>query len=226
MRNKDGKITIKSFWKLLRSDKGKKYSFVIFYFFFFIFVYIIINLPGSTLDKEDTSTNKFPFKLTEIEFNNYNFNYLQEENDLKKIYLGSKEDQEITLTIDDKTYNYIYKNGSLKPSSSNEEDIYYQFLDVYEIKRIIKKSKYISKTEYNDSSIVYNYEITNGELADILNKEIFDNLELSNYITIKVKDKKIVDMTFDILSLVNNTKDLDLTYDKFKIDIVYGDIDE
>ena len=33
-------------------------------------------------------------------------------------------------------------------------------------------------------------------------------------------------MTFDILSLVNNTKDLDLTYDKFKIDIVYGDIDE
>ena len=34
--NQDKKINIKTIWKFLRSEKGKRYSFVIFYIFYYI----------------------------------------------------------------------------------------------------------------------------------------------------------------------------------------------
>ena len=46
MRDEKGKITFKSVWKWLRSDQGKKYSFVIFYAIFFIFLFIFISMPS------------------------------------------------------------------------------------------------------------------------------------------------------------------------------------
>ena len=192
MRNENGKITIKSIWKWLRSESGKRWSFVIFYLFFFIFIFILLSLPGSTTtnnkSNDNTNESSLPFKTINLENSTYNFNYAREINEETTVYLGSRKNNDITLTKDDETITYTYLNGVLKPSNIDDTDIFYQLLDVYELKRIFKTSKYISKMELiEDNSLVYNYEITNQKLAELLNVEVFANQEFINQIKVVVK---------------------------------------
>ena len=77
MKNENGKITIKSIWKWLRSEKGKRYSFLIFYLFFFIFVFIFISLPSNITTNNNENSNSgnnsniqgesFPFSVKNLE---------------------------------------------------------------------------------------------------------------------------------------------------------------
>lgn len=229
MRNENGKITIKSIWKWLRSESGKRWSFVVFYLFFFAFIFILLSLPGSSTTNKNDKTNEssLPFKISNLENNTYNFNYTKIEDEKTLIYLGKKENNEITLTNDDEVITYTYLNGSLKPSNTDDTDIFYQLLDVYELKRIFKTSKYISKMELiSDSSIIYNYEITNQELAEILNIEVFTNQELVNHIEISYKNQSVDSITFDLLNLVNNSNTNNNSYNSYKIIITYGDSNE
>ena len=70
----NNEITIKTIWKWLRSKKGKRYSFVIFYIFFFIFLYIFMNVDLKTdtnkkeeTPKEDTSAlTSLPFVTSNL----------------------------------------------------------------------------------------------------------------------------------------------------------------
>ena len=229
MTNENGKITIKSIWKWLRSESGKRWSFVIFYLFFFIFIFILLSLPGSITDKSNNNTNEssLPFKTINLESSTYNFNYAKEINEETTVYLGRKENNNITLTKDDETITYTYLNGVLKPSNTDDTDIFYQLLDVYELKRIFKTSKYISKMELiEDNSLVYNYEITNQKLAELLNIEIFANQELINQIKVVFKNNNVDNITFDLLNLINNSNTINATYNSYKIIITYGEKNE
>ena len=226
--NQDKKINIKTIWKFLRSEKGKRYSFVIFYIFFFAFLFILMNLPStSTNNKQNNQVeSSLPFKITNLEQSNYTFNYVKRIDNNSTIYLGKKINNQISLTLDDNTYIYNYQNSTLKPSVDNESDIIYQFLDIYELKRIIKNSTYISKTEFPDGNINYNYEIDNNTLANILNMEVLDNSNLINNIVVNTNKTGVLDITFDLLNLMNNTSNVTNSYLEYKIIITYGDNNE
>lgn len=229
MKNKqDKKINIKTIWKFLRSEKGKRYSFVIFYIFFFAFLFILMNLPNtSTNNKQNNQVeSSLPFKITNLEQSNYTFNYVKRIDNNSTIYLGKKINNQISLTLDDNAYIYNYQNSTLKPSVDNESDIIYQFLDIYELKRIIKNSTYISKTEFPDGNINYNYEIDNNTLANILNMEVLDNSNLINNIVVNTNKIGVLDITFDLLNLMNNTSNVTNSYLEYKIIITYGDNNE
>lgn len=232
MRNKDGKITFKSFWKWLRSNQGKKYSFFIFYIFFFIFIFILLSFDNIVENNKENDNNQeqqesLPFSLTSLQQDKYKFNYTIKSNDNLYLYIGSKEGDTFTLTDNQEiVYIYTYQNGSLKPSVETDGDIFYQLLDVYQLKRIIKRSQFISKTEYNNGNISYIYEINNSEFADILTLEIIKNedlgsLVLKNEITVVINNEGILSITFDILNLINST-DLDNSYDNYQIVLNYG----
>ena len=226
--NQDKKINIKTIWKFLRSEKGKRYSFVIFYIFFFAFLFILMNLPStSTNNKQNNQVeSSLPFKITNLEQSNYTFNYVKRIDNNSTIYLGKKINNQISLTLDDNIYIYNYQNSTLKPSVDNESDIIYQFLDIYELKRIIKNSTYISKTEFPDGNINYNYEIDNNTLANILNMEVLDNSNLINNIVVNTNKNGVLDITFDLLNLINNTSNVTNSYLEYKIIITYGDNNE
>lgn len=226
--NQDKKINIKTIWKFLRSEKGKRYSFVIFYIFFFAFLFILMSLPStSTNNKQNNQVeSSLPFKITNLEQSNYTFNYVKRIDNNSTIYLGKKINNQISLTLDDNIYIYNYQNSTLKPSVDNESDIIYQFLDIYELKRIIKNSTYISKTEFPDGNINYNYEIDNNTLANILNMEVLDNSNLINNIVVNTNKNGVLDITFDLLNLMNNTSNVTNSYLEYKIIITYGDNNE
>ena len=226
--NQDKKINIKTIWKFLRSEKGKRYSFVIFYVFFFAFLFILMSLPNtSTNNKQNNQVeSSLPFKITNLEQSNYTFNYVKKIDNNSTIYLGKRNDNQISLILDDNIYIYNYQNSTLKPSVDNESDIIYQFLDIYELKRIIKNSTYISKTEFPDGNINYNYEIDNNTLANILNMEVLDNSNLINKIIVNTNKTGVLDITFDLLNLMNNTSNVTNSYLEYKTIITYGDNNE
>lgn len=237
MKNKK-ESNIKTIYKWLRSDKGKRYSFFIFYIFFFVFVFIFLAFTNSSQDEfQDTNntdtninnkqevTSSLPFNTSNLENNNYTFKYQVLKNDKKKEYLGEKQTNLIKILNDTGTYEYKYRNGNL--IENIELDEYYQLFDIYTIKRIIKNSKYEYKQEYNDGRIIYSYLIKNGDLANFLEIENYKQDDLHNEIKIETNNKnQVYEITFDIINLINNSSNLDDKDTMYKIIITYGDIDE
>lgn len=237
MKNKQ-EANIKTVYKWLKSDKGKRYSFFIFYIFFFIFVFIFLaftnnqennlqdtNNTNPNINNKEEVTSSLPFNTSNLENNDYTFKYIVLKDQEEKAYLGKKETKLITISSDTGIYEYRYKNGNLM--GNVELDAFYQLFDIYTIKRIIKNSKYEYKQEYNDGRIIYSYLIQNGDLANFLEIENFKQNDLQNPIKVETNSQnEVYKITFDILNLINNSSTLNSDNIIYKIVITYGDIDE
>ena len=223
MRNKDGKITIKSIWKWLKSDKGKRYSFFIFYLFFFLILFIYLTIIDSQKGSFNNQNNQgeiesLPFKISSLE-TNYSFKYSLITNNQIKEYLGKKDNLKITLQDDTGIYSYNYVNNDLIKDDSNNLNLYYEFLDIYNFKKLVKNSKYISKTEYSNKEVSYNYVVTNQELNEYFNLETL-NLDLENSLIIKTDSfNNLKEFELDLLNFVNDLNDTKDT--SYKIVITY-----
>ena len=226
MRNEKGEITIKSVWKWLRTDVGKRYSFFIFYLFFFIFLFIVFSVTSNyeTPEYENNETNNnnsqveesLPFSIKNLE-NDYTFTYKRVVDDLSFEYLGNRRGSKITLLDDMGVYEYNYQNSTLVETNTANEDIIYKFLDVYEFRRLIKNSTYISKTEYASNESLYTYEVSNSTLHNILGKDI-ENGRLMNQIKIQTNNKNIIEeVEFDITNFIsqkdNKQEKIIITYE-------------
>ena len=248
MRNEKGEITFKSFFKWLRSDSGKRYSFFIFYGLFFIFVFVILSFSNNdnTLNNNvnnnnnsndnsvnnNQETNKeesvFPYSIKNIEDTSYDFSYVVNFNDESKEYLGYKNNDKITIQEGTNTYEYNYQDGNLVYQGTMEPIDNIEFLNIYELKRIIKNSKLVSETRITDTrEYLYNYVIKSNSLNDLLNSdiEIIDNLE--NEIIIQADSlnnfKKI---TMNITNYFKEISEDSESIDNYKITFTYGDNNE
>ena len=187
-KKKNDEINIKTIWKWLRSEKGKRYSFAIFYIFFFIFLFIFMNVNNvdnqkKEEKKEDKIESSLPFITSNLENNDYSFTYNIICPD-KNIYNVKKDDTVYTFSKDNNIYTYELISGNL--ISKEDKISYIDFSNIYFLKQVIKNSKYISETKLNESEeYIYTYEIKNTELINYLKEEL-DILETSE---IKVKTK-------------------------------------
>ena len=259
MKDEKGNVTIKSIYHWLRSDSGKKYSFFIFYFFFFLVLIIFINTNQTSVsEKNKTESVNLPFSTINIENKNYDFTLTNKINDLEIKYTGNREENNITLSNDNdsKKYNFIIENGNLTNQDNIDLKFNLEFLNIFEIKRILKKGILASEVKFPQSEkYEYNYEITTKELGKILNLDL--ESENVNKITVETtKEKNLKLITLDItdfmnqkLGIVENLKDEedkeidtnlensenkkeekseteDLTYSLFLIQIDYGEIYE
>lgn len=231
MKNKKEEITIKSIWKWLRSDNGKRYSFFIFYLFFFIIIFIFLSYKEEDVVKENKEEveekeeySNLPFK-TSLFDGNYTFTYSINYNEEISDYLGKKNKDKVILNDDRGIYNYKYQNGNLMYQGIEEPIKYQEFLDSYEIKRIIKNSKLISETKLNQTGeYLYTYSITTKEFYDLYDRN-YNNLEnLDNEIIVKTNlNNEIKSINLNVLNYVKN--DI-LDVETYEIIITYGDRDE
>ena len=174
MRDEKGNITIKSVYKWLRSEKGKKYSFVIFYLIFFIIIFLFFmpnnsELSNNSLDNSSNIDSSLPFATNNLENEVYKFKYTIDNGLEKNSYDGEKSQDMIILTNGVNTYNYLYDdNKKLESEEENNPVEHLEFLDIYELKRIIKTSTLKSEVKFpSTNEYEYNYEITNQELGNI-----------------------------------------------------------
>ena len=223
---KKEEINIKTIWKAFRSEKGKRYSFIIFYFFFFIFLFIFINTNTKTTPNTSTDLNKqleessLPFITKNLENTDYKFKYIVISNNNELDYLGTKTNNKIYINDDTGEYEYSYQNGKLV-SLNNHKMIHAELFDIYTIKRIIKSGKLVSETKLNETDeIIYNYTIRNIDLSDITLQNI-NNLDSLNEIKVKTnKNRQIENIEFNLL---NYEKELNSELTIFKIILEIGD---
>lgn len=236
MRNEKGDITIKSVWKWLRSDSGKKYSFAVFYLVFFIFIFILISLPSPNDTKNENNyqkeENTFPYSIKEIENNSYKFKYILKINDNLNEYLVNKNNNKLIINDDTGIYNYSYQDGKLVYNGDLEPISYSNFLNFYEVKRILKKSKLISETKLTETEeYLYTYSLKTSDLIEILDIESlnFSEFDLENQIVVKANKKNELEtITFDIINFIKTVEDIDLEINLSSYEVIldYGEIYE
>jgi hypothetical protein len=126
--------------------RKKMIIFFGFYFFFFLFLFIWMrSYSGNTKVEEQKENTEIIYKTDMIENNNYTYVYEIEEDDKTYTFKGIRDDESYEVS------EYKYKF----------------FLDIYNIKKLIKNSKYLYKTD-NNNEISYKYEIDNKTLSNML----------------------------------------------------------
>ena len=222
-KKKEKDVNIKTIWKMIRSEKGRKLSFVIFYLFFFIFLFIFIYSSPATIDNNSRENQySLPFNTATLEQNDYTFKYIVKTDLNELLYFVNKSKDGLMVNDDTGTYQFVYKNGFLT-TNSNLNVRHAELLSIFELKRIIKNSKLISETKLNETNeYVYTYKITNSNLSIILHDEVDGKLE--NEIIVKTDNKKeIREINLDLL---NYERELNSNLKKFNITIKIGDMDE
>ena len=126
--------------------RKKAIAFFGFYLLFFIFLFIWMKSYGSnTRNEEIKEDTEITYKTDMIENNNYTYVFEIEEDNNTYSYKGIRDDENYEVS------EYKYKF----------------FLDIYNIKKLIKNSKYLYKTD-NNNEISYKYEIDSKTLSNML----------------------------------------------------------
>ncbi len=177
----------------------KKRRMILFFGFYFVFFALLIYFIRTTREQVKVPPVKeedIIYKTDMIENNNYQYSYYIEENDNTYTFSGVRDDENYELS------EYKYK----------------ELVNIYTIKQIIKNAKYLLKVENGSDLISYKYEITNKDLAKILNYK--ENLEDgTNPIIIFVdKDKNIYQIDFDYSNYMKATGE----FDSYKLTVKYG----
>lgn len=176
--------------------RKKMIIFFGFYLVFFIFLFIWLknnnvetnNLPVS----EETS---FTYKTDLIENNNYSYVYEIEENDNINTIRGIRDDENYEVS----EYKYKY------------------FLDIYNIKKLIKNSKYLYKID-NNNEISYKYEIENKTISNLLqnSKEIENGV--NNILVYVDNNDNVYKIELDLTSYMISINE----YTKYHLTLYYG----
>ncbi len=217
---KKKEFSIKTIFTWLRSKQGKRYSFFVFYFFFFIFLFIYLRV----IDNSATDTKeivRFPYQISLLESNNYSFQYTLLNDLSEEDYLVEKNGVKVYVKDDQGIVEYTYSNGIL--TTDDDRIPYSTLLNIFELKRVIKSSILVTETKIKTTEeTVYNYTITNKELASIFNKELISNTDLENTFSIKASsEKKIKEIKFDLLNYQKSISNHD--YNKFELVFNYED---
>ncbi len=178
------------------TKRKKTIVFFGFYLVFFLFLFIWMRSYGSSSKtlpiKEETN---FTYKTDLIENNNYTYVYEIEENGIITTFRGIKDQDNYELS------EYKYKF----------------FLDIYNIKKLIKNSKYLYKID-NNNEISYKYEIDNKTISNMLQdgKEV-DN-GINNILVYVDNNDNVYKIELDFTSYMVSVNE----YTKYHLTLYYG----
>lgn len=176
---------LKNIIEYAKTKKGKAVFFFGFYTIFFICLFIFIDKSSKTPQNNTDNQNN------------------QQENVNNNV---NSQGYYQTINLEKSNYTYkitIQKNLEieiLEGSKENKESInnyeYQEFVDLIEIKRIIKNAKYLSKTLYSDNTYKVNYQINNKDLGELFEKDI-DNKEINNIVLITTNNSDLIGIELD-----------------------------
>lgn len=218
----------------IKSDPQKKaWFFLAGYFIFFLIIILMLrtNYSSNSYDT-NTNSNLKDFSIYNIKKENYHFKYTVsldqsiityegEVNNSKSLF--NKNNNGIVenyYKLEDTYYNKV--NGVW--TISNNPYILSSFTDIEKIEKILENAKYISKTEYEDYTRKYNYQISTTTLVKLIDNEIVDLDDIPNDIFVTTDESnKVQKIEFNISSYTNYKL---LTTISSNIVIEYSNFDE
>lgn len=171
--------------ELKKTEKGKSILFFSFWALFFLVIAIMARtLPRVPVSTSDNYVKKNNFSFASIEKNNYSFNYTVNIDGLIYNYTGIRKDDDELFSFNNLDY---YKKNDSYFSKTNEvwvrTDNPYLFSDFFNIKNIndmYTLSTYISKTEYENKDLGYNYMLSTASIVKMLENIDIDIEEVPN----------------------------------------------
>ena len=201
---------LKEIWK---NPRGRSIIMLVLYFFFFLF--IIIGLRNGhkvdNTEKKDT-TSDLDYSIEKIKNSNYHYKYLVDYNNNLVLYEGDKNNNKELFTkkfnnLEENYYNYqekYYKNINSVWSKTDNPYLYSEYLDFTNLEKILTRATYDSKTEYNNGSKLYTYDISTTTLVKIINKEDIDIADNPNKIIVTTnEDNEATKFEFYLTPYVN-----------------------
>ena len=181
------------------SPEVKRKKMIVFFGFYLIFfIFLFIWLKSNNVENTNTPIDEetsFTYKTDLIENNNYTYVYEIEENENVDTIRGIRDDENYQLS----EYKYKY------------------FLDIYNIKKLIKNSKYLYKID-NNNEISYKYEIDNKTISNLLqnSKEIENGI--NNILVYVDNNDNVYKIELDLSSYMVSINE----YTKYHLTLYYG----
>ncbi len=206
-KNDKNKFNLKNTVNDVFNDSQKKAWVVLgAYFIFFIVIIFSIRSNQTKNDNLNQNNSNLPFGLSKIKSNNYDFKYTVDFDDNIIIYQGKNYQNNSLFTVND--LDTYYKEGEVFFKKENEvfvnSDNPYKFSELRNIdivEKILNQAKLDSHTIYEDSTKIYNYQITTDSLEKIFNNRDIDTDLVVNKITVYVdKLNQASKFTFDFSS--------------------------
>ena len=234
MANKKNKNNL--FNEVNQDPNLKRTVFFGFYTVFFLVLVILLRTgyKNNNLEKKDNKKTgyNYDYKLDLILNQNYHFVYKENSNGVETIYEGDLLDNVSSFvksgTVSLQYYQqnddvYVKDNNLLTWAKVENPIIFNKFTNAEKLNTIIRKSKYISMTDYIDSEMKeFNYEISNNSLRNIFDIEEIEEDKLINKITVTIMENgKIKSIMLDLSNYYgyNNTNIsnyvITLSYSKF-----------
>ena len=176
----------------------RKKMIVFFGFYLIFFIFLFIWLKSNNVENTNTPIDEetsFTYKTDLIENNNYTYVYEIEENENVDTIRGIRDDENYEVS----EYKYKY------------------FLDIYNIKKLIKNSKYLYKID-NNNEISYKYEIENKTISNLLqnSKEIENGV--NNILVYVDNNDNVYKIELDLSSYMVSINE----YTKYHLTLYYG----
>lgn len=196
MSNK--KMTNKEFKEFIKTPRGKATMFFGAYLLFFIFIGIFARTGGtSNVNKKYETGSPLKYSVSSIVSGNYKFNYEIIVDGVTTTYEGSSTKTNASFSKNgNETYyfngsNYFTNTSGVWLNVSNPY-MYYNFINSDSIKSLIDKATYISKTEYENGSEVYNFKISSATINKLFEGTDLDIEEVPNEIMVGVDEENNV----------------------------------
>ena len=176
--------------------RKKMIAFFGFYLVFFIVLFIWMRSFNTKTNNEvNDGETVITYKTDLIENNNYTYVYEIIENDRTYTFKGIRDQENYDVS------EYKYKN----------------FLDIYNIKKLIKNSKYLYKTD-NNNEISYKYEIDNKTLSNMLQDNKTPSEGINNILVYVDNSDNVYKIELDFSSYMNSINE----YSKYHLTLYYG----
>lgn len=188
------------------------------------------NNQTEPLKQEEKESTDITYKFNQINKQNYHFKYQIILDEVTTVFEGDKEEsKENFKVIKDNQEKEYFNNDNIFLAKNDtwtlatSPYLYSNFLDAKEINRFLKNSTFISKTEYSNKEVCYQYQISTTTIVSLLEDKDIDLMDLPNTINLWVRDDEVYKIELDISSYIQY-KEPD--YQKLKMIMEYSNFDE
>ena len=179
--------------KDLKSDKedNQKSRMILFFGFYFIFFAIVICLIvfGGNRQYLTQEYEKGQPSIGNGLGDSFSYTYHIQVDDLSYDYVGEQTGNFQLFTFQEKEYFFNGEKYYLKEETWNECEnpyLYREFYDIETFVKIIEKSTYVAKTEYENGDVIYHYLVSSNDLNELFFAEKTEYENSSNTIDITI----------------------------------------
>lgn len=212
--NQNKNTGFKKFIEVIKTDKQKRAWLVLVgYFIFFLILVLMIRSNASNNNyTTNNNSNLKDINISDIEKGNYHFKYTINLDRNIISYEGETSNNKtlfykningVTENYYKENDNYYIKINSIWTTSTNPY-ILDNFTNIETIEKILEEASYISKTEYEDTTKQYNYQISTTSLVKLIDNEIIDLDDMPNDILVTTDSYgKVQKLELDLSSYTN-----------------------